>query len=245
MPIPVRELSPSLDARYQILTTDDGSRTLVETQNNDSFHSGCGALAETKHVYVKNSGVLGRIQAHRSTAILEVGVGTAMGMLCTLDAAISCDTPMVYVGLETHWITAELLGQLAPQSWVENGSLVTQYLEWRSRFPDEVIDGDYVWQIDATKKITIRVGNAIHWVPSHHDRFDAIYFDPFAPATAAELWSVPMLSKMRQVLNPGGHFVTYCVNRQVRDTLVEAGFNVTRVAGPVGGKREVLLASID
>ncbi len=245
MPIPIRELKPSLDERYQILTTDDGSRTLVETQSNDSFHSGCGALTETKHVYLKNSGVLERIQARRFTAILEVGVGTAMGLLCTLDAAISCDAPLAYVGLDTHWITAELLSQLTPHSWVQNASLITKYLEWRSSFPSEATDGDYIWQIDANKKVTIRVGNAIDWKPSNDDQFDAIYFDPFAPATAADLWDVTMLTKMRRVLNPGGRFVTYCVNRQVRNGLQEAGFKVTRVAGPVGGKREVLFASID
>ena len=244
MPIPIRELTPSLDDRYQILTTDDGSRTLVEIQSNDSFHSGCGALTETKHVYLANSGVLERIQTQCASAVLEVGVGTAMGLLCTLDAALAYDAPLDYVGLETRWITAELLNQLAPQSWVENTSLATRYLEWRSNFPREAIDGDYVWQIDANKKATIRVGNAIDWVPSNDDRFDAIYFDPFAPASATELWAKPMLSKMRNVMKPDGLFVTYCVNRQVRDDLLEAGFQVTRVAGPVGGKREVLLASI-
>ena len=49
---------------------------------------------------------------------------------------------------------------------------------------------------------------------------------------------------MFKMLGVNGRLVSYCVNRRVRDTLTEVGFAVNRVAGPVGGKREVLVAMI-
>ncbi len=74
-------------------------------------------------------------------------------------------------------------------------------------------------------------------------QFDAIYFDAFSPATNPELWTVEVYEKVKQLLVSGGRLVSYCVNGQVRRGLIEAGFQVDRLPGPPGGKREVLVAT--
>ncbi|MEQ1905769.1 MAG: MnmC family methyltransferase, partial [Pirellulaceae bacterium] len=51
------------------------------------------------------------------------------------------------------------------------------------------------------------------------------------------------LQRLFDELKPGGNLVTYCVKRQVREAMEAAGFSVAKTAGPVGGKREVLLAT--
>ncbi len=48
---------------------------------------------------------------------------------------------------------------------------------------------------------------------------------------------------MHRALRTGGKLDSYCVNRRVRDDLALAGFEVDRVPGPPGGKREVLVAT--
>jgi tRNA U34 5-methylaminomethyl-2-thiouridine-forming methyltransferase MnmC len=48
---------------------------------------------------------------------------------------------------------------------------------------------------------------------------------------------------MRSWLNADGRLVTYCVSRMVRERFREAGFDVHKLRGPCGGKREVLMAT--
>jgi ADP-ribose pyrophosphatase YjhB (NUDIX family) len=71
---------------------------------------------------------------------------------------------------------------------------------------------------------------------------DVVYFDAFAPAAQPEMWSVPVMDRMRWALKPGGQLVTYCAKGDVRRTMEEAGFQVDRIPGPPG-KREMLRAT--
>jgi ADP-ribose pyrophosphatase YjhB (NUDIX family) len=73
-------------------------------------------------------------------------------------------------------------------------------------------------------------------------RFDVIFFDAFAPSAQPELWSVPVMDRLRCALRPGGWLVTYCAKGDVRRTLEAAGFQVERLPGPPG-KREMLRAT--
>jgi tRNA U34 5-methylaminomethyl-2-thiouridine-forming methyltransferase MnmC len=78
------------------------------------------------------------------------------------------------------------------------------------------------------------------WLPDHS--FDAIYFDPFCPANNADLWTEEVFARMHDCMAPTGKLVSYCVSSRVRAALVRCGFEVDRLAGPPGGKREVLIA---
>jgi tRNA U34 5-methylaminomethyl-2-thiouridine-forming methyltransferase MnmC len=73
--------------------------------------------------------------------------------------------------------------------------------------------------------------------------FDAVYFDPFSPATNPELWSSAVLNSMYTMLAPGGSLTSYCVKGEVRRALSAVGFHVAKAAGPAGGKREVLICT--
>ena len=66
---------------HVVQITDDDSRTLIDPVGEVAFHSGSGALAETRHVYLKNSGVSARLACGKNTSVLEIGLGTGLGML--------------------------------------------------------------------------------------------------------------------------------------------------------------------
>ncbi len=242
MPVPVRQVVASPNQAYKVLTTDDGSRTLIQAASEDAFHSGCGALAETRHVYLANSGVAQRLSQGQSTRVLELGLGSAMAMLCTLDAATKNQTPLEYVALENQWISTKVFRQLLPHAWVEHPKLVDDYMDWRESMPEIVPLGHYHWHASENHHVTVVVGDAIEYQHPSDGRVNVVYFDPFSPASAPELWGIKMLSAMHAALDTDGRLVTYCVNRQVRDTLKQVGFDCTRVPGPPGGKREVLVA---
>ncbi|QDV45973.1 tRNA 5-methylaminomethyl-2-thiouridine biosynthesis bifunctional protein MnmC [Stieleria neptunia] len=243
MPIPVRETFPTDRQDLIVQVTDDGSLTLVRAGSDDAFHSGCGAASETRHVYLRNSGVLDRLRDRKQTRVLEIGLGTSMAMLMTLDAAVARDTVLEYVAIETDWISAATLEYLKPRDWTARPDLVDAYLDFRRSLPDEVPPGTYRWRFDARRTVVIEVSDVRDWSDATRSPFDAIYYDPFCCESAPELWTSDCFRSMRRSIRDTGKLTTYSCSRPVRDALEQAGWQVQRVPGPVGGKREVIIAS--
>ena len=240
MTIPDRETFDSLDPRWLIRVTDDGSPTLVDRVTGDSMHSGCGAIAETLHVYLHNSGILERLEQQQQSRVLEVGLGTGLGCLLSAQSANRNETPLEYVALENNLAPASVITQLAGRFQDIDALLVDSYCEILRASPSKSrIQGS----LGRRCQLTIHLGDAATWHGNDESPFDAIYFDPYGPDSNPELWSSAVLATMRRHLSPAGRLVSYCVSRQVRDTLTEVGFIVNRVRGPLGGKREVLIAT--
>jgi len=251
MPIPDRPTFSTADARWQCRITDDGSPTLVQTSTDDSMHSGCGAFSETRHVYLVGSGAESSLAVGNSTRVLELGFGTGLGWLITAQAAIERHTPLFYLALETALPPAAVIRQLDWHRFISNRELVDATIQWfadvesaialQAKIPDLVFG-------DATLEVSL--GDAAEWCssPIHHpykepdQQFDAIYFDPFSPESSPRLWQTDIFSVMRSVTKTNGRLASYCVNRQVRDSMTTAGWKVERIPGPPGGKREVLVA---
>ena len=244
--------------------TDDGSRTLLDVEMGVAFHSASGAVTETKHVYLDNSLVSQRLGEGKTSRVLEIGLGTAMGLLLTLDQAIEHRVALEYNSLELRLLPADVLSQLNLHEHLEHPWLAAAFLDWRRNLGEEVADGQYVWEVDHAMshsmgrdlttagnegqpdaspiRCTISVGDFSHHAFEDDATYDAIYFDPFAPSASPDLWSGENCSKLRKQLSPGGRLTTYCVSREVREKFCTAGFDVKRVRGPEGGKREVLIA---
>jgi tRNA U34 5-methylaminomethyl-2-thiouridine-forming methyltransferase MnmC len=73
------------------------------------------------------------------------------------------------------------------------------------------------------------------------EKFNVIYFDAFGPQVEPELWTLEVMQRCYELLEPGGIWVSYCAKGQVRRNLQEVGFKVERLPGPPG-KREMLRA---
>jgi tRNA U34 5-methylaminomethyl-2-thiouridine-forming methyltransferase MnmC len=252
MPIPDRPTFATADPRWQCRITDDGSPTLVQTSTDDSMHSGCGALAETRHVYLFGSGAESRLASKQSTRVLELGFGTGLGWMVTAQAAIEYQSPLYYLALESDLPPAAVIRQLDWHRFIDNSDLVDATLQWfadaeaataRQTAIPQLLLGDLILEVS--------LGDAVDWCcgPLHHPykqpghQFDAIYFDPFSPESSPRLWQSDIFSTMHAVAKPDGRLASYCVNRQVRDAMKAAGWNVGKIPGPSGGKREVLVAN--
>jgi tRNA U34 5-methylaminomethyl-2-thiouridine-forming methyltransferase MnmC len=273
---PVRPLWPTIAAHLQVMQTDDGSRTLWDAQLNETYHSGCGALAESWHVYVVNSHIARQLEqpasdaAQRPVRVLEVGFGTGMTWLLTAAWAAAHARQLEYVALEHRLLGVEVLRELQlaetieaavaqhtlPAQLLGAAALEAQWLAARTtleRTGDmETSDTETGDKTTASRLVTLTfeprsqlqlvLGDARAYPAGQVAAFDAIYFDAFSPATNPELWTEPVFRRMADILEPGGRLVSYCVSGAVRAQLAAAGFEVTRLPGPPGGKREVLAA---
>lgn len=223
--------------------TDDHSRTLVHRQTEVAFHSASGAAAETRHVYLANSGVVDRIARGTPTSVLEVGLGTGLALLMTLDAAISSGVTLDYTAVEKAWLDSDVLSRLELAEQIDDSSIAHEFLQWRESLGQQLAPGVYRWQAGPHQSVRVCHCDARRWAVDATETYDAIYFDPFSPAVNRELWEPEFLSQVYSMLNVDGRLVTYCVNRTVRDDFASVGFHVAKVRGPIGGKREVMVAS--
>jgi len=256
--IPRRHRFPSGDPRWWIEQTDDGSRTLVTCRRDDerpdveafkdphavTYHSGCGARSECEVVYLQHGGVHGPTEQWPQN-ILEVGLGTCMALLCTLDRYLDSEVPLRYVGLETLPLPIDVIKQIYPRDeshrW-KNPKLPDEFLSWyQSQSPQ---DGESLtWQVDSLRSVEIRIEPVQQWLQNNASLLDTIYFDPFDPVATPDLWQQTLFKSLYQHAHGGTRLVTYCVKSEVRRRLQTARWHVQRVPGPVGGKREVLIAT--
>ncbi len=253
---PTRTTYPTGSKGLHWQLTDDGSRTLWHEFLDETYHSGSGAVVESWEVYLKNSGVFDRLSQGKATAVLEYGFGTGTAFLLTAATAILHRTQLRYRALELSLLPAAILADLklnADSLEARLGSgcigvldiaqrLVAELADWRSTLPSDITPGIYSFEAEAQVELELVVGDAAGY-RSNGDAFDAVYFDPFSPETCPTLWTRVVFESVFEALRGGGTCTSYCVKSAVRHELANVGFQVDRLKGPRGGKREVLRAT--
>lgn len=221
----------------KIMNTGDGSHTLLNVALNETYHSRHGALRESQHVFLKE-GLQYWLEKHpeaNSINIFEMGMGTALNLMLTLQAAQ--ELPQIkfsYITLEAFPLSNLVIKQLNYTELLQNASLKvlfekvhqTSWNEWHTMLPNFQLKKarqkleDY--QVESTSA-------------------DLIYYDAFAPNKQAELWTVEALSKVCAMLKQEGIFVTYSAKGQLKRDLKSLGLSVETLPGPPG-KAEMVRA---
>ena len=234
----IRYLS-AVDCRYEIVFTDDGSRTLFADDDNETFHSESGALSESRLVFLQNSGVQNRLQEKKKTRVLEIGFGAGLNFLLTANCALTHCVELEYTAFESRVLPVELIVELGYDQFLEDefarGSLLQLYRESISQ--DLALPRQFSCVEFAMNSKRFEVDEK-----QIFESFDAVYFDAFSPQSNPDLWTEKVFRNLRSLLKINGRLVTYCVKSNVQRLLRTAGFKVTKTAGPIGGKREVLIA---
>jgi len=255
--IPVRHTVPTELPGVSFLLTDDGSWSLRDEGLEETYHSGCGAASETWHVYLLNSGLLTRLQSGRMVRLLEVGFGTGMGWLMSATAATLLGGRLGYLGLEKRLLPKSILQRCTDVPWERLEGLSECCDRWSEQAdklqadllgldwsPEPIEEGFWIKLPSGSELCDSRlwIGDALEWSPGEQ-RWDIVFLDAFSPASNPELWGEAFLRKLYDHLTEDAVLVTYCVNRQIRDCMGRVGFQVERLPGPPGGKREVLRAT--
>ena len=211
------------------MQTEDGSATLYVPAMDEHYHSVKGARAEAEHIYIE-MGMMHVLQDRcddRLLRVLEVGLGTGLNALLTLER---CERDGVFV----HYDAVELY----PLRWDEIAPLEYSDAEEFRALHDSVWEEDVALTPHFTlRKLQTDVRD-VSIAP-----VDVIYYDAFAPEKQPEMWTLDLMERMYGLLNPRGVLTTYCAKGVVRRMLQQVGFKVERLPGPVGGKREILRAT--
>ena len=213
----------------KLVTTQDGSKTLLINDLNESYHSKHGALQEAEHVFI-NNGL--KLINHYEINILELGFGTGLNVLVTIDEYLkkNKDYKISYYGVEKYPIFFEEASNLSyselfSNDFIKDLSLKIHELDWE--MPNELLADFYLTKI---KK------DFFDLKTTELPPIDLVYFDCFGARVQPDLWEI-VASKMKS----GGLLTTYASKGSFRRNLIELGFVVEKKQGPPG-KREMMIA---
>jgi len=124
-----RAPEPRSEEGLELRPTADGSYTLYDPEVDQTYHSSRGAIAEARYVYLGASGAARRLAEGEELRVLEVGLGTGMNLLLTLDAATSGGALLHYRALERRPPPAEQVRRMELGRFLERPELVDAWLE--------------------------------------------------------------------------------------------------------------------
>jgi len=219
--------------KRELIQTRDGSPTVSVQGTTFSYHSLHGAITESKHIFI-NAGFNHLPKRDHPISIFEMGFGTGLNALLTLDAAKEIDQPVYYFALELFPLEKEIWQQLSYPSLLHKPELEPLLSFMHS----------CIWGADHRITDSFVLHKEQHdleqYIPDR--KFDLIYFDAFAPEGQPELWTVEVFRKMFEMVEPGGSLLTYSSKGNVRRAMQAAGFQVEKIPGPPG-KREICRAT--
>ena len=213
-----------------IITTSDGSHSLLNAELNETYHSVHGALRESLHVFIKHGfDFVLENSNHEPLRILEIGFGTGLNALLTLQRAAETKKNVHYTSLEAYPVTQDIWEKLN----------YTDSLGYKSHFEklhgakwneDEIIHPHFT---------LLKVNDTLQHFSLRENYYHLVYFDAFAPNKQPEMWELPILKKVADAMSDNGVFVTYCAKGQVKRDLKSLHVNIETLQGPPGKKEMV------
>ncbi len=212
-----------------IITTGDGSKTIHLPDWNENYHSSHGAVQEAKHVFLKNG--LDLFSGKQEVHILEIGFGTGLNAILTLEAVLNSDSNIIYDGLEAFPISNDEMVALEYENLLTSDFLKNKYKEIHAS------PWDSPQTITPTFTLT-KIHQELQKQTFTANKYDIIYFDAFGPRVQEAMWTKEIFQKLYISLKSDGYLVTYCAKGQVKRDLKSVGFFVETLPGPPG-KREM------
>jgi len=211
-----------------LVMTHDGSPTLYIERFDEHYHSVHGAVQESVHVYIQ-AGLAFMAQKQKHIQIFEMGFGTGLNALLTIDFAKENNLFVDYHSIELYPLDTE------------NIKALEQYKDFAHQ------DFLKLHQAEDGKKIHLNDNFAF---TKYHQNllgfntdilFDLVYYDAFAPSAQPELWTASTFEKLYNMMSNNACLVTYCAKGEVKRNMKSVGFKIESLPGPKG-KREMTRA---
>ncbi|HFK5570139.1 peptidase [Elizabethkingia meningoseptica] len=215
-------------------TTQDGSKTLHVSSLDETYHSHHGALQEAKHVFIKNG--INRLKKYEIN-ILELGFGTGLNVLVTLDEYLKTDFchKINYYSLEKYPLKPEEALSLEydcffNESTIKEAFNKIHHTDWEKL--ENIYREFYLQKIE---------DDFFNLKNMELPPVDVVYFDCFGARVQPDLWEEPLVKMVAEKMAPGGLFTTYSSKGSLQRILKGLNFEVEKLEGPKG-KREMINA---
>lgn len=220
----------------------DSFGTPVSELYGDVYHSRGGALAQAEHVFLRGNQLPGRWHGRDVFTVAETGFGLGWNFLALWQAwraDPNRPTRLHVVSFEAHPFSGPDLAQMIVPDMPDRFlSLARQLLAaWPSLLP-----GLHRLEFESgALTLTLAFGPIEVLARQIEACVDAYFLDGFAPRNNPQMWSASLFGQLARMANVGATAASWCCAGQVRRTLSDAGFLVSKVAG-FGQKREMTVA---
>lgn len=222
----------------RIVVTKDGSKSLHSERYDETYHSGQGALTESRMLFLGASGTAARLAAGDATTVTELGFGTGLSFFLAADVAFTHDTLLTFVSFELELPPADLIAGLGYEAALEHPELLSAFLTWRESLEQTTGTAEFTY---GPATLILVFGDLVEEVPRYQfGEVHAVLLDAFSPRTNPEPWQEHVLGAVIAPVVTGGVVVTFTVAGAVRRALEQCGLTVQKIPGPPGGKKEVL-----
>ncbi|WP_375435699.1 tRNA (5-methylaminomethyl-2-thiouridine)(34)-methyltransferase MnmD [uncultured Hymenobacter sp.] len=220
--------------KVEVRVTADGSSTLYVPELDEHYHSTHGAVQEAQHVYLAAGLEHVLASAPGMVRVLEIGFGTGLNALLTLQRSLASPQAIRYDTIEKYPLPPTVIEALGVERYVLNPELLDYHQQLHSAAWDTLVT--------LTPRFMLhKITGALQDTPLPNDTYHVIYFDAFAPEKQPDMWTDEVFAQLCAATTPGGVLVSYCAKGSFRRSLRAAGWLVEKIPGPPG-KREMTRA---
>ncbi len=196
--------------------------------------------AETDYVFLKANALEARFSSSASFSIGELGFGTGLNFLATLELWLRIAPPqstLHYFSIEKFPLNLDDLKKVHPLFPGLAG--LARLLQ--QNYP-HLITGMHTLTI-IPNRVTLYVcfGDVMEWLPEIEGPIDAWFLDGFAPRKNPDMWSLEVMQALARRSGPSTTLSTFSAAGSVRRTLEQAGFQSKKIKG-FGIKKEMTTA---
>jgi len=228
-------------AGYKLVRLASGDHSIHSLAHGETFHPVIGPVAEAEALYVNQLRLRERLKNHVGEFVIwDVGLGAAANALTVLRATREFACPIRLASFDNTiepltfaFQNAAALGYF--------GGYETQVEAILKQYAIQFTDGarEVNWQLHLGDFPTLLARESKFGAPPH-----AILFDAYSPAKNPAMWSLPLFTRLFQLLDPKRPCAlpTYSRSTIMRVTLLLAGFYVG-VGHATGKKEETTIAA--
>lgn len=239
---------PEKPSKPIIKKTGDGSTSLYSPTFDQLYHNPNGAVTESRHIFFETNGFLKTMKEKESLNVFEVGFGTGLNLLLTLDYLREnhLETDINFYSVEAYPIDPEITEDF---EFNNEPGLGKSLLVLRSILQDLTPGMN---RIQLTNHLSLHLWFGFfddlfaenHNSPLINHKMNFIFHDAFSREVNEELWTPQVFKKLASISKNDVVLSTYCAASSARAAMAVAGWKVARAPGAVG-KREMTVASID
>lgn len=215
----------------KLVSTSDGSNSFFNESIGEQYHSKHGAVQESKHVFI-NAGLSFVAEQSKDIALFEMGFGTGLNFLFSLEYALRHKISLNYTAIEAFPLSIDLINLANYKSYVNTE--VWQVFE--DLYARALNDGRA-----ENQNITLKLIQGKLQDFRAESAYDLVYYDAFSVQHQPELWTDEMIAHTASMLKPSGVFVTYAITGKLKRALKACACNIEKLPG-APGKREMLRA---